>query len=456
MRDLEVRDNEHDADGIWTTCAPSIRAQLSDAVWKANFSGARAVAFASGELVLVVPNGLQKSRIEGRYLGLVRDALEETAPGVSDVTIRVEIETDRTEIVPEMPAPAPRAKNSEESRFTFDHFVIGTSNRFAHAAALSVAEQPATAYNPLFIYGHSGLGKTHLLQAIHQYVVNHYPTYQARYVTSETFLNEFIEAIRMRKLSEFKLTYRKIDVLLVDDIQFIEGKEGFQEEFFHTFNELYQNDKQIVLSSDRAPDAIPTLEGRLRSRFKSGLITDIQPPDPETRLAILRKQRRSSTIEIGDDILDYIATHITDSIRELEGALIKVKAYSNLIREPCTLDMARRLLADLINEATKPPVTANTILEHTAELFDFSIDKIIGGSRRRPLVDARQIGMYVTRTMTDLSFPEIGKIYGNRDHTTVMHAVRKIENHMGERREVFDQVQQLRRSVSNGFPTRQP
>lgn len=452
---------EHgDADGLWTNCAASIRAQVSDAVWRTTFSGAKAVAFDEGELILVVPNGLQKERIEGRYLGLVQDAIEETtADGVS---VRVEIDTDWSEIdltdidIPradlgieapaDTPAPAP---NGLEEKFTFEHFVIGPSNRFAHAAALSVAETPAASYNPLFIHGDSGLGKTHLLRGIAHYVANHYPTYRVRYVSTETFLNEFVEAIRTNDLPEFKRRYRDIDVLLIDDIQFMEGKDGLQEEFFHTFNELHQNNKQIVLSSDRTPDAMPTLEDRLRSRFKWGLITDIQRPDLETRLAILSKKAESKTIDIPDDVLSFIAENITESIRELEGALIKVTAYANLTQQPLTVDLAALVLSDLITNAEKKPVTAERIIGLTADMFGFEVEQIIGGSRRRPLVDARQVAMYVTRNMTDLSFPDIGKEFGGRDHTTVMHACRKIEGRMGERQQIFDKVTELQQRLNS-------
>jgi len=451
-----------DADGLWTTCAASIRAQVSDAVWRTTFSGAKAVAFDDRELVLVVPNGLQKERIEGRYLGLVQDAIDETT---DDVSVRVEIDTDWSQIDIEppdatlgltapdtrstaAPSASPPTPGGHEEKFTFEHFVIGPSNRFAHAAALSVAETPAASYNPLFIHGDSGLGKTHLLRGIAHYVAHHYPNYRVRYVSTETFLNEFVEAIRTNTLPAFKRRYRDVDVLLIDDIQFMEGKDGLQEEFFHTFNELHQNDKQIVLSSDRTPDAMPTLEDRLRSRFKWGLITDIQRPDLETRLAILSKKADSKTIDIPDEVLSFIAENITDSIRELEGALIKVTAYANLTQQPLTTDLAALVLRDLITLTTKQPVTAERIITLTAEMFGFGIDQIVGGSRRRPLVDARQVAMYVTRNMTDLSFPDIGKEFGNRDHTTVMHACRKIEARMGERQQIFDKVTELQQRLN--------
>ena len=453
-----------EAERIWTSCAQSIRSQVSDAVWRTTFSGARATAFDERSLTILVPTSLQKSRIERRYFNLLTDALDEAEP---DVTVRIEIDPDWDEAdlllddsdtrLSEMPearqgprdssAVATNGDSGPETRLTFEQFVTGTSNRFSHAAALAVAETPAGAYNPLFIHGDSGLGKTHLLRAIAHYVYNHYPSYKVRYVTSETFLNEFVQAIRNSTQPEFKQVYRSNDVLLVDDIQFIEGKDGLQEEFFHTFNDLLQNGAQIVLSSDRSPDAMPTLEDRLRSRFKSGLITDIQPPDLVTRLAILEKRAESAIVEIPGEVLTFIAENVTDSIRELEGALIKVTAYANISGQPCSYELAKRVLADLIDNTVKAPVTVRNILAATAELFNFSLDQITGGSRRRPLVDSRQIAMYVTRNMTDLSYPEIGRAFGNRDHTTVIHAVRKIEHHMTERKEIFDKVQDLQRRV---------
>ena len=448
-----------EAERIWTSCAQSIRSQVSDAVWRTTFSGARATAFDQRSLTLVVPTSLQKARIERRYFDLLTDAIDETEP---DVIVRIEIDPDWSDTSERASADEADEADKEgrgsqaassngdsgpNTRLTFEQFVTGTSNRFSHAAALAVAETPAGAYNPLFIHGDSGLGKTHLLRAICHYVNHHYPSYKVRYVTSETFLNEFVQAIRNSTQPEFKQVYRNNDVLLVDDIQFMEGKDGLQEEFFHTFNDLLQNGAQIVLSSDRGPDAMPTLEDRLRNRFKSGLITDIQPPDLVTRLAILEKKAEFSAIEIPGDVLSFIAANVTDSIRELEGALIRVTAYASITGQRCSYDLAKRVLADLIDNTTKAPVTVKLILEATSEVFDFTLDQITGGSRRRPLVDARQIAMYVTRNMTDLSYPEIGRAFGNRDHTTVIHAVRKIEHHMTERKEIFDKVQDLQKRV---------
>ena len=450
--------NDPEAERIWTSCAQSIRSQVSDAVWRTTFSGARATAFEQRSLTVVVPTSLQKARIERRYFNLLTDAIDETEP---DVTVRIEIDPDWSESGDRLPATVDEAvqagsdsqvaasngDSGPDTRLTFEQFVTGTSNRFSHAAALAVAETPAGAYNPLFIHGDSGLGKTHLLRAICHYVNHHYPSYKVRYVTSETFLNEFVQAIRNSTQPEFKQIYRSNDLLLVDDIQFMEGKDGLQEEFFHTFNDLLQNGAQIVLSSDRGPDAMPTLEDRLRSRFKSGLITDIQPPDLVTRLAILEKKAEFSAIEIPGDVLSFIAENVTGSIRELEGALVKITAYASITGQRCSYDLATRVLADLIDNTVKAPVTVKSILKATCEVFNFTLDQITGGSRRRPLVDARQIAMYVTRNMTDLSYPEIGRAFGNRDHTTVIHAVRKIEHHMTERKEIFDKVQDLHKRV---------
>jgi len=330
-------------------------------------------------------------------------------------------------------------------RLTFEDFVIGSSNRFAHAAAQAVAEKPGQSYNPLFIYAEAGLGKTHLLQAVGNYVLAHYPTKQVRYVSSETFMNRFVEAIRNKKLAEFKDFHRRNDVLLVDDIQFMEGKEGLQEEFFHTFNSIQQDGGQIVLTSDRPPDDISTLEDRLRSRFKMGLVTHIQPPDVETRLAILRKKSEQSTsdVEIPDDVLFFIAENITENIREIEGALTRITAYCSLNQETCTSELAMTVHADLITSNAPLIITPDLILDRTSEIYGFSRADLIGASRRRPLVTARQVSMYVFRELTDLSYPAIGREFGGRDHTTVIHAVDKITRLMAERREIYDQVSAL-------------
>ena len=334
-------------------------------------------------------------------------------------------------------------------RYTFENFVKGASNQFALAAALRVAETPGRSYNPLFIYGSAGLGKTHLLQAIGWYVHAHYAHYEVRYVSTETFLNEYVDAIRTNTTAAFKRRYREVDVLLIDDIQFIEGKEGLQEEFFHTFNSLHGANKQIVITSDRTPDAIPTLEERLASRFRWGLITDIQPPDVETRLAILRNKAERDSTPLPADVLEFIASNITSNIRELEGALIRVAAYANLTRETPTVEMAESQLADLLTGSAPKTRTDEELLAEMAGYLGFSVEALKGKSRQRPLVNARQIAMYVFRDMTELSYPAIARLFGGRDHTTVIHAVDMTQRMMRERKATFDQVTDIITRIKN-------
>ncbi len=454
-----------DAVELWTTCASSIRAQVSDAVWQTTFVGARTLQIDSGTLIVAVPSLLVKERIEGRYLWMVRDAMADAGAAELDLRLIVDTPTaaedDEGQMTldlrdPDRSRPGvnlaahPEPAQPVHGKYTFEAFVTGASNRFAHAAAQAVAETPARSYNPLFIYGDAGLGKTHLLQAIQNYVNAHYPSYQVKYVSTETFLNEFVDAIRTNTPSEFKRRYREIDVLLVDDIQFMEGKEGLQEEFFHTFNSLYQANRQIVLSSDRPPDSIPTLEDRLRSRFKMGLITDIQPPDLETRMAILRKKSESESRPIDEEVLRFIAENVTDNIRELEGALIRVTAYASLNQEALNVDLARHALSDIIGNQQSRPITPKLIIDKTSEMFGFSIEDIKGASRRRPLVTSRQIAMYAFRELTDLSYPAIAREFGGRDHTTVIHAVDKIGALMRERRQIYEQVTELIQKIKSG------
>jgi chromosomal replication initiator protein len=328
-------------------------------------------------------------------------------------------------------------------KYTFETFVIGSSNRFAHAAAVAVAEAPAKAYNPLFIYGDSGLGKTHLLHAIGHYAQSLYSGLKVRYVSSEEFTNDFINMIRDGKQDGFRRRYRDVDVLLVDDIQFLDNKEGTQEEFFHTFNTLHNASKQIVISSDRAPKRLVTLEDRLRSRFEWGLQTDVQPPELETRIAILRKKADQDRLNAPAETLEYIASRISTNIRELEGALIRVTAFASLNRQSVDLQLAEFVLKDLIVETHGPEINAATIMGQTASYFGLSIDDLCGSSRSRVLVTARQIAMYLCRELTDMSLPKIGQQFGGRDHTTVMHAERKIRSLMAERRAIFNQVTEL-------------
>ncbi|MDQ6526440.1 chromosomal replication initiator protein DnaA [Nocardioides sp. LHD-245] len=345
----------------------------------------------------------------------------------------------------------PSATRSGESRlnpkYTFETFVIGSSNRFPHAAAVAVSEAPGRSYNPLLVYGESGLGKTHLLHAIGHYVRTIYAGSKVRYVSSEEFTNEFINAIRDDRQDRFKRKYRDIDVLLIDDIQFLEGKTQTQEEFFHTFNTLHNANKQIVLTSDRPPKRLEALEDRLRNRFEWGLITDVQPPDLETRIAILRKKAAMDRLTAPSDVLEFIASKIQTNIRELEGALIRVTAFANLNRQDVDMTLAEIVLKDLIPEGGEPEITASLIIAQTAAYFGLSIDELTGPSRGRHLVMARQIAMYLCRELTGLSLPKIGAQFGNRDHTTVMYAERKINQLLGERRAVFNQVSELTNRV---------
>ncbi len=469
-----------EAQRLWATCLDALRRQVPEATWNSCFQPTRAVTVDDTTLVVAVPSSLVRDRLETRWLTQVHHTL--AGAGAAGLQVQFQIRTDAgdadphaassspgshppdtlggatpdgaTTATPEQgqrPAArwssAPTAQPSLNPRYTFDAFVTGASNRFAHAAALAVAETPARSYNPLFIYGVAGLGKTHLLHAVAQYVHQNYPAYGVRYVSCEAFMNDFVDAIRTNNTTAFKRRYRENDVLLVDDIQFMEGKEGLQEEFFHTFNQLHGADRQIVISSDRPPRAIATLEDRLRSRFEWGLITDIQPPELETRLAILRKKAEREPTHIPDDVLDFIASHITNNIRELEGALTRVSAFASLDRAPVSVELASGVLRDILDNSRPRMITAKIILDATAEMYDFSVEEICGRSRRRPLVIARQVGMYVCREMTDLSYPAIARAYGGRDHTTVIHAVEKIGALMKERRQIYDQVTELIQTI---------
>ncbi|MGE2737284.1 chromosomal replication initiator protein DnaA [Mycolicibacterium vaccae] len=327
-------------------------------------------------------------------------------------------------------------------RYTFETFVIGASNRFAHAASLAIAEAPARAYNPLFIWGESGLGKTHLLHAAGNYAQRLFPGMRVKYVSTEEFTNDFINSLRDDRRASFKRTYRDIDVLLVDDIQFIEGKDGIQEEFFHTFNTLHNANKQIVISSDRPPKQLATLEDRLRTRFEWGLITDVQPPELETRIAILRKKAQMDNLDVPDDVLELIASRIERNIRELEGALIRVTAFASLNKTMIDKSLAEIVLRDLISDPSTMQISTAAIMAATAEYFETSVDELRGPGKTRALAQARQIAMYLCRELTDLSLPKIGQAFG-RDHTTVMYAEKKIRAEMAERREIFDHVKEL-------------
>ncbi len=444
---------------VWTAVAQLLRAQLTESVWYSTFSEVvPQVVEDSALLVIQVPSTLARDRILTRYQPLITDALAEL--GRDDCKFDV-ITAETEHVVHESPdrqdhSDAPltskqlAASAAEQAdaldaaglnpRYTFETFVKGASNQFPLAAALRVAETPARSYNPLFIYGSAGLGKTHLLHAIGHYVHSNYQHHVVRYVSTETFMNEYVDAIRSNSMAGLRRKYREIDVLLIDDVQFLEGKEGLQEEFFHTFNSLHGANKQIVISSDRMPDAIPTLEERLRGRFKWGLITDIQPPDLETRLAILRNKAERERVQVPSETLEFIASNISTNIRELEGALIRVTAYASLSGEPITTELAQQQLADLLTNTPPKPRTDAELLDEIASILGFEVEALKGRSRQRPLVTARQIAMYVFRQFTDLSYPSIARLFGGRDHTTVIHAVEKIARQMGERQAIYEQV----------------
>lgn len=444
---------------------------------------ARPVGLLDDTLLLVVANDFTKDYLESR----VRTRITSALAGVLGREVRLAVTVDESLDDDDLPvaqpasAPAPgattyetyerrsdQAESGESHRvltevrlpgrgqprtqveparlnpkYLFETFVIGSSNRFAHAAAVAVAEAPAKAYNPLFIYGDSGLGKTHLLHAIGHYAASLYPGVRVRYVNSEEFTNDFINSISEGKAGAFQRRYREVDVLLVDDIQFLQGKEQTMEEFFHTFNTLHNANKQVVITSDLPPKQLNGFEDRMRSRFEWGLITDVQPPDLETRIAILRKKAGNENLQAPHDVLEYIASKISTNIRELEGALIRVTAFANLNRQQVDLALAEIVLKDLITDDDTAEITAAAIIAQTANYFGLTIDDLCGSSRSRVLVTARQIAMYLCRELTDMSLPKIGQQFGGRDHTTVMHANRKIRELMAERRSIYNQVTEL-------------
>nr|WP_239460087.1 chromosomal replication initiator protein DnaA [Nocardioides daejeonensis] len=418
--------------------------------------------------IIAVPNDFTRTQLEGRLRTRLEDSLSDAFGQQIRIAVTVNPQLDDGVLAEEPtppepepePIPAPVATDryvdmsttdSQPSvletrlnpKYTFETFVIGSSNRFPHAAAVAVAESPGKAYNPLLVYGDSGLGKTHLLHAVGHYVRSLFRGIKVRYVSSEEFTNEFINAIKDKRPETFQRRYRDVDVLLIDDIQFLEGKTQTQEEFFHTFNALHNANKQIVLTSDRAPKRLEALEDRLRSRFEWGLITDVQPPDLETRIAILRKKAAIERMTAPPEVLEFIASKIHTNIRELEGALIRVTAFASLNRQDVDLTLAEIVLKDLIPEGGEPEITAASIIAQTAAYFGVSIEELTGPSRGRHLVQGRQIAMYLCRELTDLSLPKIGAQFGNRDHTTVMYAQRKINQLLAERRSVFNQVSEL-------------
>jgi len=417
----------------------------------------------AGTLYLEVPNELTRGMLEQRIRLPLLTALTTVAgdqvtsfaivvnPEIQHEGLEPSLETSDSSApyIEQSTSAAPiessgrRGDSRLNSKYSFDNFVIGGSNRFAHAAAVAVAEAPAKAYNPLFVYGESGLGKTHLLHAIGHYAESLYPGIRVRYVSSEEFTNDFINSIANNRASVFQSRYREIDILLIDDIQFLQGKDSTQEAFFHTFNTLHDHNKQVVITSDLPPKHLTGFEDRMRSRFEWGLITDVQAPDLETRIAILRKKAQNDRLQVRDDVLEYIASKVSSNIRELEGTLIRVTAFANLNRTPVDLQLVQTVLKDLITLDEDNVIAPVDIINHTAAYFKLTVDDLYGSSRSQAVATARQIAMYLCREMTNLSLPKIGQLFGNRDHTTVMYANKKISELMKERRSIYNQVTEL-------------
>jgi chromosomal replication initiator protein len=440
---------EQRATTIWEDTARDLKDRLSEGTFSAWFGRAHPIALEGETFTLGLPTPFARDWVDKRYGGLVRDIIRRNARQDLEVSL---LATGPSQDREDDPPPQPSNTSADAAgphpaawfhpKYSFDSFVIGPSNRFAHAAALAAAEAPAQAYNPLFIYGGAGLGKTHLLHALGRYVLECHRHLSVRYVSTEQFTNEFIYAVQRRRIPEFHGRYRATDILLVDDIQFLEGKDGTQEEFFHTFNSLHPA-SQIIITSDRPPKKLSTLEERLRSRFVWGLITDIQPPDLETRLAILQRKSETESLSVPTEVMSYIASRVQTNIRELEGALIRVAAYASLTRSEMTLALTRDVLESLLPDATEARVTPDLAISVTAEYFDVSCDDLRSPSRSRPLVNARQMAMYLVRELTDLSLPKIGERFGGRDHSTVIHATSKVRQQLRANQSCYEQVQEL-------------
>lgn len=429
-------------DSIWNNVLDIIKVELTEVSYNTWLKTIIPVNMSDNTIVLAAPNDFTKGILEGRYLNLIKNSIIEVTK--NDYNIEFIIPGEEQSINEGQAVKQDIQENNQRvqlnPKYSFNTFVIGNSNRFAHAASLAVAEAPAQAYNPLFLYGGVGLGKTHLMHAIGHYILSQNPDAKVVYVTSEKFTNELINSIREYRNEEFRNKYRNVDVLLVDDIQFIAGKEGTQEEFFHTFNALHEANKQIIISSDRPPKEIPTLEDRLRSRFEWGLIADIQAPDLETRIAILRKKANMENLEIHDDVMQYIATKIKSNIRELEGALIRVVAYSSLTNKSVTIELAEEALKDIISSNKPREITVNLIKEEVSSQFNIKMDDFNSKRRTRAIAYPRQVAMYLTRELTDLSLPKIGDEFGGRDHTTVIHACDKINNDISSNGDFKDKI----------------
>lgn len=424
----------------WNQVLDSIRKEIGETSFDIWFSMIKYNSYHDDQVFLTVPNSLIKDWIESRYLSLMNNNFRAlTSQNINIILIAEDEEK------------LPANYSQLNPRYTFDSFVVGNSNRFAHAACYAVGESPFKAYNPLFIYGGVGLGKTHLMQAIGHHILGKKPSCSVMYVSSEQFTNELISSIKDDKTSGFRNKYRNIDVLLVDDIQFLAGKERTQEEFFHTFNTLYEANKQVVISSDRAPRNIPTLEDRLRSRFEWGLITDIQPPDLETRIAILRKKAQTERLNIPFDVLDYIANYIQSNIRELEGALIRLVAYASVNDRPLNMTTATEALKDILPPPLPRKITIETIQKVVASHYGVEINDLLSKKRNKQIVVPRQVAMYLCRKLTDASYPQIGDQFGGKDHTTVIHAHDKIENEMKVDHELAATIEVLRQKINPNY-----
>ncbi|MHB9095229.1 MAG: chromosomal replication initiator protein DnaA [Eubacteriales bacterium] len=440
---------------IWQKALEIMEKQISKPSFETWLKSAKPFQFQNHTMTIEVPNDFAKDWLESRYYDLIKDSLEEVVNHEISLSFILP-NLSETQISPNFTSNLSISnKNYQEDilptylnpKYTFDTFVVGNSNRFAHAASLAVAESPAKSYNPLFIYGGVGLGKTHLMQAIGHYILSSNQSTKVVYVSSEKFTNELINSIRDDKTVEFRTRYRNMDILLVDDIQFLAGKERTQEEFFHTFNALYEANKQIIISSDRPPKEIPTLEDRLRSRFEWGLITDIQPPDLETRIAILRKKAKLENLQISNDVITYIADHIHSNIRELEGALVRVMAYSSLNHSQITNDLACEALKDILPAKKPKLISIELIQKVVAEYFNLRMDDFKTKRRTRSVAYPRQIAMYLSRELTDNSLPKIGEEFGGRDHTTVMHAHEKISTGLVDNSILQTTVKELKNTI---------
>ena len=440
---------------VWTEVLDRVSEHINAPSLRVWFEGTKPVNLYENGLEISVPNSFAKEYIESRFKPLLEEALdsvmdqEETSLVVSVGSARedgpqtVAVEEEAADGDAAESVRTARAPRSLRAKYTFDTFVIGAGNRFAHAATLAVAETPGLVYNPLFIYGGVGLGKTHLLRAVSQYVEDHNPSMRIRYVTCEQFTNDFINSIRENQPLDFQRRYRENDVLLIDDIQFLEKKEGIQEEFFHTFNSLYEENKQLVIASDRHPKYIQTLEDRLVSRFEWGLVTDIQPPDLETRIAILRKKAIADSLEVDDEVLTFIASKVSTNIRELEGALVRILAYASLYGRSVSVELAEEVLKDILTDSAYREIPVELIQHEVCRYFGISKPDLTGTSRTRSFAYPRQVAMYLCRELTDESLPKIGRAFGGRDHSTVMHATAKISNLINKDRDAFNQIHEI-------------